>query len=140
MGNLGDGVKVADPGRGVARRFHMDELCVRPNRRADRFGVGRVEQRDLDVVFLRQILAEQQIRRAVADLRDNRVIAGVEKRRKHRRERGHAAGKHGAVLRTGHGAELILQYHLIDDALQVCSLSLGEVGNRRHHAAILFKR
>ena len=104
MGDIRDGVNVADAGSGVARRLHMDELGVGADGGTDSLGVGGVQQRHLYAILLGQVLTKQQVCGAVADFGDDGVVAGVQRGGEHGGQRRHAAGEHRAVLRAGQSA------------------------------------
>ena len=124
VGDVRDGVNVADAGGGVARCLHMDELGVGAHGGADGLRIRGVQQRHFHAVLLGQILPEQQVRGAVADLGHDGMVAGVERGGEHGGQRGHTAGEHRAVLGTGQGAQPVLQDHLVRIAVALIDVAV----------------
>ena len=101
MGDLGNGIQIADPRGRISRHLNVDQFCVGPDCGTNGFGIRGVEECDFNVVFLGQILAKQQIGRAVADLGNDGVIPGVEKSSEDCSKCGNPACKDCPVFRTG---------------------------------------
>ena len=77
MSDLYDLIEVRKAGGRVAGHLDMDQLGVRAHCRTDCLGVGDVEEGDLNVVLLRQVLAEQEVYGAVADLGNDDMVSAA---------------------------------------------------------------
>ena len=124
VGDLRNGINVADAGGGVARGLHVDELGVGAHSGPNGLGVGGVQQSHLHAVLLGQILPEQQVRGAVAHLGHDGVVAGVQGGGEYGGQSGHTAGEHCAVLCAGQGAQLVLQHHLVGVAVALVNVAV----------------
>lgn len=124
---LRDRGDIGDLQRGVRGCLDVDELRVRAYRARHGIGVGRIDDRRLDAVFLRQDLVEQPVRGDVGGIGEHRVVAAVEQRRERGGERGHAGCEHDRVLGAFEVGEFGFQIPLV--GVPVARVQVG-VGTR----------
>ena len=124
MGDLGDGIQIADPGGRVARCLNVDEPGIGTHGGTDGLCICGIQQGHFNVVFLRQILTEQEIGCAVAYLGYDSMIPAVEEGREHCGKCGNTACKDRPVFRAGQRAKLVLKNHLVDVAVALVDVAV----------------